>query len=62
MASLVFSGLVKHGFAAKLDIDYDYAIGSSNLVGEQAKDVGREALEVWVVEDIREATHDMRWS
>lgn len=62
MASLVSFGLVDHGFIADSDTDPDYTSGSSDLVGEQAMDVDREALEVRVMDDIPEAAHDTGWS
>lgn len=62
LSSLIFSNLVKHSSPADLDVDFDSALGSSALVGEQAMTINREALEVWVGDDIPEATFDVRWS
>lgn len=62
LASLVFSYLVEHSFSTDLDTDFDSMMGSFALVGEQTMVADREALEVRVVDDICEATPNMRWS
>lgn len=63
MSSLVFVGLLEHkSFAVDLNINSDSALGSSDLVREQEIAVDREALEVRVMDDIPEATHDIRWN
>lgn len=56
LTSLVFSGRVEHLFVADFDTDFDFALSSSDLVGKYAMAADREALEVWVVDDIREAS------